>query len=131
MATATTSSVWRSTGGDQTRTAAAGSMVMKQPFYIANLAATSNVVVSSTLANSAVILPAGAVVTDVSFFNSKDTTGKEVERARISLLYENGSTESVVVFRDQVGDLDISEVKCDGEFKYFPAFNRKGYCVGL
>jgi hypothetical protein len=66
MATATTSSVWRSTGGDQTRTAAAGSMVMKQPFYIANLAATSNVVVSATLANSAVILPAGAVVTDVS-----------------------------------------------------------------
>jgi hypothetical protein len=66
MTTSTTSSVWRSTGGDQTRTAAAGSMVMSQPFYIANLAATGNVVVSSTLANSAVILPAGAVVTSVS-----------------------------------------------------------------
>ena len=66
MTQATTSAIWRSTGGDQTRTACAGSMVMSQPFYIANLAATSNVVVSSTLANSAVILPAGAVVTSVS-----------------------------------------------------------------
>ena len=66
MAQATTSAIWRSTGGDQTRTAVSGSMQMSIPFYIANLAATSNVVVSSTLANSAVILPAGAVVTSVS-----------------------------------------------------------------
>lgn len=66
MTTSTTSSVWRSTGGDQTRTAAAGSMVMSQPFFIANCAATANIAVSSTLANSAVILPAGAVVTSVA-----------------------------------------------------------------
>jgi hypothetical protein len=73
MTQATTSAIWRSTGGDQTRTAAAGSMQMSVPFYIANLAATSNVVVSSTLANSAVILPAGAVVTEVSI--TKTATG--------------------------------------------------------
>jgi hypothetical protein len=66
MTTATTSSVWRSTGGDQTRTAAAGSMMMSQPFYVANAAATANVAISATLANSAVILPAGAVVTAVT-----------------------------------------------------------------
>lgn len=66
MTTSTTSSVWRSTGGDQTRTAAAGSMVMSQPFFIANCAATANISVSETLANSAVILPAGAVVTAVT-----------------------------------------------------------------
>jgi len=65
MTTATTSSVWRSTGGDQTRTAGAGSMKMALPFYIANAAASANVVVSSSLANSAVILPANAVVTSV------------------------------------------------------------------
>lgn len=64
MTLATTSSVWRSTGGDQTRTAAAGSMVMVTPFYIANTAATANVAVSSS-DSSAVILPANAVVTDV------------------------------------------------------------------
>lgn len=65
MALATTSAVWRSTGGDQTRTAAAGSMVMAAPFYIANTAATSNVVVSSATNAPALILPAGAVVTEV------------------------------------------------------------------
>ena len=61
MTTATTSSVWRSTGGDQTRTAAAGSMKMAVPFYISNAAATANVLNAS--GGSAVILPANAVVT--------------------------------------------------------------------
>ncbi len=65
MALATTSSVWRSTGGDQTRTAYAGSMVMAAQFYIANSAATSNVVVSSATGAPALILPAGAVITEV------------------------------------------------------------------
>jgi hypothetical protein len=40
-------------------------MVMSAPFYIANLAATTNVT-ASTSSNSAVILPANAVVMDVS-----------------------------------------------------------------
>ena len=63
MAIATTSAVWRSTGGDQTRTAAAGSMVMVTPFYIANAAATANV--TNISGGQAVVLPAGAVVTNV------------------------------------------------------------------
>jgi len=64
MALATTSSVWRSTGGDQTRTATAGSMVMAAQFFISNCAATANVTNSD--GTEALILPAGAVVTDVS-----------------------------------------------------------------
>lgn len=63
MATSTTSSVWRSTGGDQTRTAEAGSMVMAVPFFIANLAATANVL--NVSGGSALVLPANAVVTEV------------------------------------------------------------------
>ena len=63
MATATTSAVWRSTGGDQTRTAEAGSMVMAVPFYIANTAATANV--TNVAGGAALILPANAVVTEV------------------------------------------------------------------
>jgi hypothetical protein len=63
MATSTTSAVWRSTGGDQTRTAEAGSMVMAVPFFIANLAATANVL--NVSGGSALILPANAVVTEV------------------------------------------------------------------
>jgi hypothetical protein len=63
MTTATTSAVWRSTGGDQTRTASAGSMKMSVPFYVSNAAASANVLNAS--GGSAVILPAGAVVTNV------------------------------------------------------------------
>ena len=63
MALSTTQSVWRSGGGDQTRTAICGSMSMAAPFYIANLAATANVVNFS--GGSALVLPANAVVTDV------------------------------------------------------------------
>ena len=63
MALATTSSVWRSTGGDQTRTAQAGSMGMYTPFYIANAAATANV--TNVVNGQAVVLPAGAIVTSV------------------------------------------------------------------
>ena len=65
MTLATTSSIWRSTGGDQTRTAVAGTMHMAATFYIANTAATSNVVVSSASNAPTLILPANAVVTDV------------------------------------------------------------------
>ena len=65
MALSTTSAIWRSTGGDSTRTAFAGSMHMAAPFYIANTSATSNVVVSSASGAPALILPANAVVTDV------------------------------------------------------------------
>jgi hypothetical protein len=65
MTNATTSSVWRSTGGDQTRTASAGSMMMSVPFYIANVAVTGNVVASST-DTSTVILPANSVVTAIT-----------------------------------------------------------------
>lgn len=64
MALATTSSVWRSTGGDQTRTAYAGSMVMAASFSISNVAATANV---TTSGGAALILPANAVVMDISF----------------------------------------------------------------
>lgn len=66
MALATTSAVWRSTGGDSTRTAYAGSMVMVAQFYIANTSSTTaNVVVSSTNSNP-IVLPASAVVLAVN-----------------------------------------------------------------
>jgi hypothetical protein len=66
MALATTSAVWRSTGGDSTRTAYAGSMDMVAQFFIANSSSTTaNVVVSSTN-SSPIILPAGAVVLTVN-----------------------------------------------------------------
>jgi len=74
MARSTTVSVWRSNGGDQTRTTTAGSMNMHAPFYIANVAATGNVTATSSLANSTIVLPANAVVTSVTL--NTTATGK-------------------------------------------------------
>jgi hypothetical protein len=62
MALSTTQSIWRSGGGDQTRTAYCGSGVMAAQFYIADasVATATNVTVSN--GGPALILPAGAVV---------------------------------------------------------------------
>lgn len=67
MAVSTTQSIWRSGGGDQTRTSYCGSGVMAAGFYIANaaVASSTNVAVDSTLLTTYVILPAGAVVTSL------------------------------------------------------------------
>ena len=70
MALSTTQSIWRSGGGDQTRTAYCGSGELVAQFYVANVAAASNVVVSSATGAPALILPAGAVVTSVSVTNA-------------------------------------------------------------
>lgn len=70
MALATTSSIWRSTGGDTTRTAVSGSMSMHAPFFISNVATTgANVVVSSVANAPTLILPANAIVTSVTISN--------------------------------------------------------------
>ena len=70
MTLATTSALWRSTGGDSTRTAYAGSMDMIAQFYIANTSSTTaNVVISSATNAAAVILPANAVVLAVNITN--------------------------------------------------------------
>ena len=70
MAISTTQSIWRSGGGDQTRTAYCGSAELVDQFYIANVAAAANVVVSSASGAPALILPANAVVTSVSITNA-------------------------------------------------------------
>lgn len=66
MARSTTLSVWRSQGGDNTRTAVPGSMSMHATFYIANAAASSNLVSSSNATAPTLILPANAIVTSIT-----------------------------------------------------------------
>ena len=65
MALSTTQSIWRSGGGDTTRTAYCGSGVMAAQFYIADASAAGNVKVSSAAGAPNLILPAGAVVLSV------------------------------------------------------------------
>ena len=70
MAVSTTQSIWRSGGGDQTRTAYCGSGVMAAQFHIADasVATATNVTVSN--GGPALILPAGAVVLSVAINDS-------------------------------------------------------------
>ena len=66
MAVSTTQSIWRSGGGDQTRTAYCGSGVMAARFYISGAsAAGTSVKVSSASGAPAVVLPAGAIITEI------------------------------------------------------------------
>jgi hypothetical protein len=67
MAVSTTQSIWRSGGGDQTRTSYCGSGMMAAQFYIADasVASATKVAVSSSALTTYLILPANAVVTGV------------------------------------------------------------------
>ena len=67
MALSTTQSIWRSGGGDTTRTAYCGSGLMAAQFYIddASVPTATNVKVSSAAGAPDLILPAGAVVLSV------------------------------------------------------------------
>jgi hypothetical protein len=74
MAVSTTQSIWRSGGGDQTRAAYCGSGVMAAQFYIADASISGNVKVSSVANAPALLLPAGAVVTQI-IINDATTAG--------------------------------------------------------
>jgi len=65
MALSTTQSIWRSGGGDQTRQAYCGSGVMAATFYIAAAGSAGTVKVSSVANAPELILPAGAVITQI------------------------------------------------------------------
>ena len=74
MALSTTQSIWRSGGGDQTRTAYCGTGVMTANWYVANVATqTGNVLNQAN--GQAVILPAGAVILAVSTTVASTTAG--------------------------------------------------------
>ena len=72
MALSTTQSIWRSGGGDQTRTAYCGSGVMAAQFYIADAstASSTNVKVSDAAGAPNLILPSGSVVLSVVINNT-------------------------------------------------------------
>lgn len=75
MAVSTTQSIWRSGGGDQTRTAYCGTGLMVAQFYISDItAASANVKLSSTNSNP-VILPANAVVDTINITATTSTGG--------------------------------------------------------
>jgi hypothetical protein len=75
MAVSTTQSIWRSGGGDQTRTAYCGNGNMVAQFYIPNVAAASSNVQCSSTVTAPVILPANAVITSIAITATTSTGG--------------------------------------------------------
>lgn len=73
MATSTTLAVWRSSGGDQTKTAYAGQMPMVASFYFNAAATAGTAVQKSSTDTSRIILPQNAIVLEI--FASATTTG--------------------------------------------------------
>lgn len=74
MATSTPTSIWRSGGGDSTKTAYAGSMLMVADFYLSATAANGTKVQKSSSNTANVILPIGAVITEIQV-NAAGTGG--------------------------------------------------------
>lgn len=74
MASSTTQSIWRSGGGDTTKTAYAGSMLMVADFYIDPTAADTTAVRKSSSNAAPVILPASAQVLEIQV-NAAGTGG--------------------------------------------------------
>lgn len=73
MALSTTQSIWRSGGGDQTRTAYCGSGLMAATFYISDVATSTSVKVASTTGAANLILPAGARIMSITFTGDSAT----------------------------------------------------------
>ena len=91
MALSTTQSIWRSGGGDQTRTAYCGSGVMAAQFYFDPTAVnTTTAKVSSASGAPAVILPAGAVIVEIQF-NATGTGGSTPTMDMGFTLYTSGT----------------------------------------
>lgn len=65
MAVSTTQSIWRSGGGDNTRTAYCGTPHMVAQWYVSNVATQTGNVLNQA-SGQPVILPVGAVITNVS-----------------------------------------------------------------
>jgi hypothetical protein len=90
MASSTTQSIWRSGGGDTTKTAYAGSMLMVADFYFdPTLVNTSRVQKSSTDTGN-VILPIGAIITAIQF-NAAGTGGSTPTMDMGFTLYNTGT----------------------------------------
>ena len=88
MAVSTTQSIWRSGGGDQTRTAYCGSGVMAAKFYFSATQASGNALNAS--GGVPVILPAGAVIVEIQA-NGAATGGTDPTFDMGYTLYSSGT----------------------------------------
>jgi hypothetical protein len=104
MALSTTQSIWRSGGGDQTRTAYCGSGVMAAQFYFNPVSVnTTTAKVSSAADAPALILPAGAVITAIQF-NAAATGGSTPTMDMGFTLYTTGTASPTALIDNYAAD---------------------------
>jgi hypothetical protein len=110
MALSTTQSIWRSGGGDQTRTAYCGSGLMAAQFYFDPTAVnTTTAKVSSVAGAPAVILPAGAIITAIQF----DATGTGGTTPTMDMgftLYNTGTASPTALIDNYAADAGKKQV---------------------
>ena len=110
MALSTTQSIWRSGGGDQTRTAYCGSGLMAAEFYFdPTLVNTTTVKVSSATGAPAVILPAGAIITAIQF-NAAGTGGTTPTMDMGFTLYTTGTASPTALIDNYSADAGKKQV---------------------
>ena len=111
MTISTTQALWRSGGGDNTRTAYAGSGLMAASFYVANaaVASTTKVTVSSTN-NANVILPAGAIITSVAVTSANAVATKTFDMG--FTLYSSGTANGAALINE--GNANVASLTTVG-----------------
>jgi len=110
MALSTTQSIWRSGGGDQTRTAYCGSGLMAaESYFDPTLVNTTTVKVSSAANAPAVILPAGAVITAIQF-NAAGTGGTTPTMDMGFTLYTTGTASPTALVDNYAADAGKKQV---------------------
>ena len=106
MPTSTTQAIWRSGGGDTTKTAYAGSMVMVADFYFSATAAANSLVAKSSSNSAPVILPVGAVIIDIDA-NAAGTGGSSPTFDMGHRLYTSGTNSAASLINE--GDADAGK----------------------
>lgn len=104
MATSTTMSVWRSGGGDATKTTYAGTMKMTAQFYISNVAGASANVKKSATDTSPVILPVGAIIDAINISATTSTGGTNPTVDFGFTLYQTGTASTAALANEVPSD---------------------------
>lgn len=104
--TSTTTSIWRSGGGDSTKTSYAGSMLMVANFYFSATAAINTAVQRSSTDTRTVVLPIGAVIVEVQA-NGAGTGGTNPTFDMGFNLYTSGTTNAASLINE--GDADAGK----------------------
>jgi hypothetical protein len=106
MPTSTTQAIWRSGGGDTTKTAYAGSMLMVAEFYFSATATANSLVAKSSTNSAPVILPVGAEILEIQA-NAAGTGGTNPTFDMGTRLYVSGTNAAGSLINE--GDADAGK----------------------